>query len=204
MPDLKTLLASYDLAFLREIAELWGIELQAAERRTVLVELAKIMASSELFNEVFGSLPPAAAGALSDIGWRGGTMAWQAFEHAYGELRPMGPARRKREKPHRFPQNTAERLWYLGLVGRAALRVDQNLSEFAFIPDEFLSWLPESSQALGEGATFRQLPAWSSSRVTANPPRGDQVLDDLCTLFAALRMGLLEQLSHLSAKEASY
>ena len=204
MPDLKTLLASYDLAFLRDIAELWGIELQAAERRTVLVELAKIMASSELFNEVFGSLPPAAAGALSDIGWRGGTMAWQAFEHAYGELRPMGPARRKREKPHRFPQNTAERLWYLGVVGRAALRVDQNLSEFAFIPDEFLSWLPESSQALGEGATFRQLPAWSSSRVTANPPRGDQVLDDLCTLFAALRMGLLEQLSHLSAKEASY
>jgi hypothetical protein len=29
MPDLKTLLASYDLAFLRDIAELWGIELQA-------------------------------------------------------------------------------------------------------------------------------------------------------------------------------
>jgi len=53
MPDLKTLLASYDLAFLRDIAELWGIELQAAERSTVLVELAKAMTSKDLFEEVF-------------------------------------------------------------------------------------------------------------------------------------------------------
>ena len=60
MPDLKTLLASYDLAFLRDIAELWGIELQAVERRTVLIELAKLMASKQLFEEVFSSLEPTA------------------------------------------------------------------------------------------------------------------------------------------------
>ena len=134
MPDLKTLLASYDLAFLRDIAELWGIELKASERRSLVLELAAALTSQQLFDEVFTSLPPMAANALTDIGRRGGTMAWQAFERAYGELRPMGPARRKREKPHRFPQNTAEKLWYLGLVGRAALREDHNLSEFAFIP----------------------------------------------------------------------
>ncbi len=204
MPDLKTLLASYDLAFLRDIAELWGIELQAVERRTVLIELAKLMASKQLFEEVFSSLSSSNSAALTNLAGLGGRMPWQAFEHAYGELRPMGPARRKREKPHRFPQNTAEKLWYMGLVGRAALRENQELSEFAFIPDEFLSWLPEPSQTVGEGTILRQLPAWSGSRVTANPPRGDQVLDDLCTLFAALRMGLLEQLSHISSKEAGY
>ncbi|MEN6530256.1 MAG: hypothetical protein ABFD05_01095, partial [Anaerolineaceae bacterium] len=135
MPDLKTLLASYDLAFLRDIAELWGVELQVVERRTVLLELAKAMTSKDLFDEVFTSLPPSAVDALINLGKTGGRMPWQAFEHAYGELRPMGPARRKREKPHRFPQNTAEKLWYLGLVGRAALRENQDLSEFAFIPD---------------------------------------------------------------------
>ena len=204
MPDLKTLLASYDLAFLRDIAELWGIELQAVERRTVLVELAKAMTSKDLFDEVFSSLPPSAVDALINLGTTGGRMPWQAFEHAYGELRPMGPARRKREKPHRFPQNTAEKLWYLGLVGRAALRENQDLSEFAFIPDEFLDWLPESEQAKVEGTTVRQLPAWSSSKVTALPPHGDLVLDDICTLFAALRMELVDQLPRLSAKDASY
>lgn len=204
MPDLKTLLASYDLAFLRDIAELWGIELQAVERRTVLVELAKAMTSKDLFDEVFSSLPPSAVDALINLGTTGGRMPWQAFEHANGELRPMGPARRKREKPHRFPQNTAEKLWYLGLVGRAALRENQNLSEFAFIPDEFLAWLPESDQAKVEGTTLRQLPAWSSSKVTALPPHGDQVLDDICTLFAALRMELVDRLPGLSGKETGY
>ena len=204
MPDLKTLLASNDLAFLRDIAELWGIELQAVERRTVLVELAKAMTSKDLFDEVFSSLPPSAVDALINLGTTGGRMPWQAFEHAHGELRPMGPARRKREKPHRFPQNTAEKLWYLGLVGRAALRENQDLSEFAFIPDEFLDWLPESEQAKVEGTTLRQLPAWSSSKVTALPPHGDLVLDDICTLFAALRMELVDQLPRLSAKDASY
>ena len=204
MPDLKTHLASYDLAFLRDIAELWGIELQAVERRTVLVELAKAMTSKDLFDEVFTSLPPSASTALTDLGGLGGKMAWQAFEHAYGELRPMGPARRKREKPHRFPQNTAEKIWYLGFVGRAALRENDELSEFAFIPDEFLAWLPEPSQTTMDATTSRQLRAWSSSKVTALPPRRDQVLDDLCTLFAALRMELLEQLPRLSAKEAGY
>ena len=204
MPDLKTLLASYDLAFLRDIAELWGIELQAVERRTVLVELAKAMTSKDLFDEVFSSLPPSAVDALINLGTTGGRMPWQAFEHAYGELRPMGPARRKREKPHRFPQNTAEKLWYLGLVGRAVLRENQDLSEFAFIPDEFLDWLPESEQAPADDTTLRQLPAWSSSKVTALPPHGDLVLDDICTLFAALRMELVDQLPRLSAKDASY
>ena len=204
MPDLKTLLASYDLAFLRDIAELWGIELQAAERRTVLVELAKAMTSKNLFDEIFASLPPSASTALTHLGGLGGKMAWQAFEHAYGELRPMGPARRKREKPHRFPQNTTEKLWYLGLVGRAALRENQELSEFAFIPDEFINWLPEPGQTTMDATNSRQLRAWSSSKVTALPPRRDQVLDDLCTLFAALRMELMEQLPSLSAKEAGY
>lgn len=204
MPDLKTLLASYDLAFLRDVAELWGIELQAVERRTFLVELAKAMTSKDLFEEVFSSLPPSAVDALVNLGAIGGKMPWQAFEHAHGELRPMGPARRKREKPHRFPQNTAEKLWYLGLVGRAALRENQDLSEFAFIPDEFLDWLPEPEQVKVEGTTPRQLPAWSSLKVTACPMRGDQVLDDICTLFAALRMELVDQLPRLSAKDSSY
>jgi hypothetical protein len=204
MPDLKTLLASYDLAFLRDIAELWGIELQAVERRTVLVELAIAMTSRQLFDEVYASLHPSAATALTDLKAVGGKMAWQAFEHAHGELRPMGPARRKREKPHRFPQNTAEKLWYLGLVGRAALRENQELSEFAFIPDEFLDWLPEPDEAKADDTNLRQLPAWSGAKVTPLPPQGDRVLDDICTLFAALRMELLEQLPRLSTKEAGY
>ncbi len=74
MPDLKTLLASYDLAFLRDIAELWGIELQAVERRTALVELANAMTSRQLFEEVFASLHPSASAALMELSRLGGKM----------------------------------------------------------------------------------------------------------------------------------
>lgn len=204
MPDLKTFLASYDLAFLRDIAELWGVELQAAERRAALVELAKALNSRQLFEEVFASLNPKAADALGELGRLDGKMPWQAFEHAFGELRPMGPARRKREKPHRFPQNITEQLWYMGLVGRAALRENQELGEFAFIADEFLPWLPELTQTKAGDDRLLQLQGWSSAKVTDFPPQGARVLDDLCTLFAALRMELKQQLPRLSAKEADY
>lgn len=202
MPALKALLASYDLAFLRDIAELWGIELQASERRFVLTELASAMSSRQLFEEVFGSLPPAAAGALIGLKALDGKMPWQAFEHAQGELRPIGPARRKREKPHRFPQNTAERLWYQGFVGRAVLQENENLSEFAFIPEEFLELLPDSS--CDEDLPPRQLPAWAEAKVSTDPGHGDRVLDDLCTLFAALRMDMLEQLPRMSGIQTGY
>jgi hypothetical protein len=92
----------------------------------------------------------------------------------------------------------------MGLAGRAALHVDQELSEVAFIPDEFIPWLPKSERENLADTSPRQLPAWSGSKVTAFPHRGDQILDDSCTLFAALRMDLLEQLPSLSAKVAGY
>jgi hypothetical protein len=92
----------------------------------------------------------------------------------------------------------------MGLVGRAALRENQELSEFAFVPDEFLLWLPETTQAKIDEGSLRQLPAWSGAKVTALPPQSDQVLDDICTLFAALRMELVGQLPRLSTKEADY
>jgi hypothetical protein len=92
----------------------------------------------------------------------------------------------------------------MGLVGRVALRENQELSEFAFIPDEFLLWLPEPSQAKLDDGSLRQLAAWSGAKVIALPPQGDQVLDDICTLFAALRMELMGQLPRLTAKDADY
>ena len=204
MLDLKTLLASYDLAFLRDVAELWGIELHASERRTALAELAGEMNTQPLFDEITAALPQSAAVALEDLSAHGGKLPWQAFEHAYGELRPMGPARRKREKPHRFPENTTERLWYLGLVGRGTLRSQDELTEVAFIPVEFLSWLPEPTQKNAGSLAFPQLLAWSASKVTAQPAQRDQILDDICTLFAALRLELTAQLPNLSKKNEAY
>ena len=204
MPDLKSLLASYDLAFTRDIAELWGVELHTAEKRAAWLELANAMTSDPLFEEVIASLPSTSLAALYELCNQNGKMAWQAFEHSFGELRPMGPTRRKREKPHRFPQNTAERLWYMGLVGRATLLENQELSEFAYIPEEFLGRLQNAEITVPAGPAPRQLPAWASAKVIANPPREDQILDDLCTLFAALRMDFTQNLPHLSAQNSGY
>lgn len=203
MPGLKSLLASYDVAFLRDVAELWGIEAHTVEKRALLAELARGMNSEASFREVIGAANSPVAQALSHFSASGGVMPWQTFEHTFGTLRPMGPARRKREKPHRFPVNTSERLWYLGLVGRGTLRHHDELSEVAFVADELVPFLPKPKPNLASPAASR-LPVWSASRVTPDPARGYQILNDLCTLFAALRTNQYERLPELSGKSPIY
>ena len=76
-------------------------------------------------------------------------------------------------------------LWYRGLIGRAFFDTPTGPEEYAYIPDDLLLLLP---------------PVQSSRNPAAGPPRypgrratillaSDRILDDACTLLAALRMG---------------
>ena len=185
MPDFTHCLQIQDLGFLQIVAELWGVELTAADARQALPQLAESLLVPALALEVVEALPETARQALDALLAKGGWMPWSRFVRDYGGLREVGPGRRDREKPHLNPISATEVLWYRGLIGRDFLRREGELQECAYIPDDLLALLPPvrplGQQPLGRAAL--------AGEVKAVMPATDRILDHCCTLLAALRLG---------------
>ena len=185
MPDFTHCLQIQDLGFLQIVAELWGVELTAADARQALPRLAESLLVPALALEVVEALPETARQALDALLAKGGWMPWSRFVRDYGGLREVGPGRRDREKPHLNPISATEVLWYRGLIGRDFLRREGELQECAYIPDDLLALLPPvrpiGQQPLGRAAL--------AGEVKAVMPATDRILDHCCTLLAALRLG---------------
>lgn len=239
MPTLLQSLPVNDLAFLRLIASLWGVELFSRDPEEAAGELAEALCDADLVGEVAATLPGDGPAALAALFSNHGRMPWTQFTRQFGEVREMGPARRDREQPHLKPANAAEVLWYRGLVARAFFDAPGGPQEFAYIPDELFAALGFSgyvpvSDAQPEPALepervdafddfVAEIPDLEEDQETiavsppqkvvlpiqneptpagkplgraASPaekahliPATDQILDDACTLLAALRMG---------------
>ena len=185
-PDLLHTLHGRDLGFLKMVAGLWGIELDAPNVRTALPILTRTMLNPELANEIVGVLPVAAQDALTALAEHGGLIPWAQFTRTYGEVRSMGAARRDRERPDLNPRTPAEMLWYYGLIGQAFLDTPPEPQQYAYLPGDLFSLLeiPEHRPAnvLGRPAS----PGETAHLILVT----DRVLDHACTLLAALRLGL--------------
>ncbi len=110
---------------------------------------------------------------------------WSLLVRRYGAVREMGAARRDRERPYQNSSaSAAEALWYRGLIGRGFFDTPTGPEEFAYIPDELLILMPPvkplRSPSLGRLAT----PAERATILLAS----DRLLDDACTMLAALRL----------------
>jgi len=184
MPGLLHCLSGHDLGFLRAAAELWSVNVSGRDVPAFTRALAAALAAHPDFEEITTALPEESRTALADLQNRGGRMPWPAFMRLYGEPRQMGPARRAREKPHFFPTSTAERLWYRALIGRDFFRQDDELVELAYIPDEFLERMPAFIVAVPPAVPLAPVPENALKRELRGE---DRVLDDSCTLLAALR-----------------
>ena len=188
MPDLIHSLQGRDLGHLRVVASLWGIELNAPDGHTALPLLVKAMLDRRLMLEIVESLPAEAQTCLKTILAHEGRLTWALFVRRFGGIREMGPGRRDRERPYLSPISPAEILWYRGLIGRAFLKDDDQAEpqEYAYIPEEFLPWLP-ALQTGEEEPPGRQA---SPIECVAPIPASDRILDHACTLLAARRIGL--------------
>jgi len=184
MPDLLHSLQGRDLGHLRIVASLWGIELKAPDAHTALLALVKSLLDPGLVTEVCEALPGEAQQAIRALIENEGRILWSIFSRRFGTIRAMGPGRRDRELPHMAPTSPAEILWYRGLIGRAFLKTATEPQEFAYIPDEFLHWLP-SFKPEHDGPAGQ--PA-SPGECIAIRPANDHILDLTCTLLAALRL----------------
>lgn len=185
MPDLFHTLQGHDLGFLKIVAETWGIELNAPDAHTALPRLTSEMLDAALAEQVIAGLPEQAAAALEALLDHEGRLPWAMFTRRFGEVRAFGAARRDREKPEKNPISPAEILWYRSLIGKAFLNFPPEPQEFAYIPDDILEFLetlrPQKTEPLGRAASPGET-RWSI-------PAADHILDDCCTLLAALRTG---------------
>ncbi|MBN2547971.1 MAG: helicase-associated domain-containing protein [Anaerolineales bacterium] len=186
MPDLAQSLQGRDLGHLRIIAELWGLDFSAPDARVGILRLSALLQNPNLIEEGAADLNDAARIALQDLLDHDGRLPWALFTRRHGVLREMGAARRNRERPHRSADISAtEALWYRGLIGRTFFETPKGAEEYAFIPVNLIPLIPYTGPA-GVAAPGR--PASPAER--AYPiPADDSLLDDTCTLLAAVRLG---------------
>jgi hypothetical protein len=188
MPDFIQSLQGRDFSHLNIVAELWGVELEASNAKQGLQQLAKAVLDAALIEETLEVLPDAASLAWQDLRENQGRISWPLFTRRYGEVREMGPARRDREKPYLKNPSPAETLWYRALVARAFFDTPEGPQEFAYIPSDLLALLAplqgENAAPLGRLA----LPAERAKILLAE----DRLLDQACTLLAALRLEMHE------------
>lgn len=185
MPDLMHRLQTQDLGFLEIVAELWGVELKAADARSALRPLTRALLDPGLLIEIVDALPAQARQALDALILNEGWLPWGRFIQNFGPLREVGPGRRDREKPYLEPISATEILWYRTLIGRDFLRHGGELQECAYIPDDLLEFLPSVKPSQPEPPGR----AASKGETAFIRPVNDRILDHTCTLLAALRMG---------------
>jgi len=204
MPDLVHSLQNRDLGHLRIVASLWGVELSSSETDGALAELAAGLLEPGLVAEVVESLPEEAQSALAALTGAGGKIPWAAFARQFGEIREAGPGRRDREQVYLHPISAAEILFYRAFLSRAFFNTPNGLLEYAFIPDDMQPLIHlEDHPAHAETRKVEPPPAASTLKLPREPlgrlatpiergeilPAADRILDDACTLLAALRLG---------------
>ncbi|HCC78592.1 MAG: hypothetical protein A2X25_09765 [Chloroflexi bacterium GWB2_49_20] len=185
MPDLIHSLQSYDLGHLRIVAGLWGIELFSPDSQAALQELAVGLLDAQLVTEIVETLPVESRQALDVLVAENGRNPWQDFTRRFGELRDAGAGRRDREQMYLQPVSSTEVLFYRALLGHAFFETTSGPQEFAYIPDDLLLLLPSKD------GTATIVPGRLSSPLERSHPAlaSDSILDDTCTLLAAMRMG---------------
>jgi hypothetical protein len=176
---LRQCLIDTQVAHLRVIARLWGLELKTSQPLEIAAELAEALTNPTHTAHVWQMLPAAEHSALAALLDAGGTMPAATFARRFGEIRPMGPGRLERESPWRAPISPAEGLWYRGLIYQGFAQNTAEAYPVFIIPDELRTALPTSVKT-----------AFAITQVEpATPPPhhqavGNLFLDDVTTILA--------------------
>jgi hypothetical protein len=190
MPDLMQALQGNDLEFLRMVANAWGLELVQPDAASALPVLVDSLKDAALLDEVLDVLPQEALEGIQLLLENDGKMLWAAFCRKFGEVRPMGPGKRDRERPDLKPSSVTEVLWYRALIAKAFLNLPPEPQEYAFIPDDLAPLMAHlaPAPATAPDKPFGQ-PA-SADETALIIPANDRILDHACTLLAAIRSGI--------------
>lgn len=192
MLNIVSSLNGQDLGFLKIVANAWGIEIKAPDAYTARTQLAMEMNNPEIIKEIYEVFPENVRQAFDTLLDNDGKIPWAKFARDFGEIQVMGSARRDRERPDLNPKTPTEYLWCRAFIGRAFLSTETEPQEFAYIPEEIFSCLEpayiQKKQIPGRSATTKE----TQIIFTAS----DRILDDICTLLAAIRNGFSIDILH--------
>lgn len=193
MPDVFHSLINHDLEMLRIIAGKWGFSPEAIDQTEIARELTARLLDPLEFERTLEVLPGDSRECLIVLSGMGGRLLWSEFLRRYGTIREMGIARRSRETPFETPASVAEVLWYHGLIGKAFLKGEDELLEYAYVPDEIIKLVPRG-QTPPPGLMVL---AAEKNILTVIHPANDRILDHLTSYLAAVRSGRnLEELKN--------
>lgn len=183
MPGLSRLLNDREADLLKDLAQSWGVDIPNDQAELKFL-LRNTMSDPNSIEEMLETLPAPVKHAMDRLAATAGKMPWTSFTREFGDIRPMGAGRREREQPSHHPQSIAEILWYRGLIDRAFFDEKPEAREYAWIPDEILMQM----------TIIRQNAALPPGRLCSQKehaqlhPASQAILDQSCTLLAALRM----------------
>lgn len=141
MKSLRQALIDYELAMLEAIADCRAVLLDASNHLEAVDQVAEALLSPVATAIILDDLSQAENEALRFLVEQGGQIEEARFSRQYGEIRLMGSARLKRERPWENPANPAEGLWYRGLIFKAFQAIEPGNQEIIFIPDDLLPLL---------------------------------------------------------------
>ncbi len=193
MPTTAQMLASYPDILLQVIAELRGAYVDAAGSREEAIDLlaAQITepTSAQIAYQEVVDFSEQAQKALEALLSEDGEMIESQFSREFGSVRQMGPAKLERETPWLYPENSAELLYYYGLLGRAIKGSGSNAHTIVYLPSDIIPWLPQPQDATLEGALpIQPIPTPPASRTL---PTDDSFLEDIGTFLGFLRTDTL-------------
>jgi len=205
MTTLQSSLRNYSPAMLRAIAEANGIELASNQASQMVEQLTALLLDAD-----HARATPAGQQALADLLRETGRSPRPAFERSHGVIRPVGPARLERERPHLTPANPTEELWYRGLLHSAMVETVDGLMEFLCVPPELAVLLPPPPPPVdllfpppplpaapglagldGTAAVRQDRPERGSEQQLFIQPPVDLALHELCTLLCLAQAGLI-------------
>lgn len=185
MNSLHRSLRSHSPAMLRAIAESNGVDLGTNQAGLMAVQLAAALSDPAHVRAIVAACTPAAQEALAALLREAGRSPRPAFERRYGAIRPAGPARLERERPHLQPANATEELWYRGLLHPTMVETADGLMEFLHVPPELAELLPAPPPT---AAPFPPAPVSAPSAIQGPV---DLALHDACTLLCLAQAGLI-------------
>jgi len=201
--DLAQSLQNRDFGFLKIIARLWDLRIEAPDFKNGVTQLLPMLANADNLATMMDKLSENAQNAIWYLVSNNGRVSWSLFTRRYGEIKEMGAAQRDRAKPYLDDQiTTTEMLWYRAIVGRAFFETPDGLQEFAYMPEELLALLTSNKTS-----TFR----FNPGRRAAPAEKayvffcGDTILDDATTFLSGVRAGFSTDLiqSHLICGQGS-
>lgn len=152
MPTLARALVDYDFDLLQVIAAQWDVDLLSTDRTVASEELAEAITRPEAVHATWERLSDEQREALVELLASGGWLPFSQFVRRYGELRPMGPARREREKPWLSPASITEGLYYRGFIVRTFEQTPSGVQETIAIPSDLAELLPQPARSIQERA----------------------------------------------------